>query len=251
MSGPLAGSSEPDGTVTLPEPGAVLTPATIRAGALSPAEFARIADVSRETLDRLQLYADLLAKWQVSINLVASSTLSDVWRRHMLDSAQLTALMPSPGGPVRAIADLGSGAGFPGLVLAIATGRPTFLIDADSRKCAFLREAVRVTGAPATVINARIESLASKTADHAVDVLVARALAPLEKLCFFAHLLKPRCCLFLKGRNWRDELTAAEERWTMQVESFASLSAPSARVLRIGGVAPTGNADSRAPSAER
>lgn len=250
MSGPLAGSSEPAGIVTPPEPGAAVTPATVGAGPLSPAEFARIADVSRETLDRLQLYADLLVKWQASINLVAPSTLSDVWRRHMLDSVQLAALMPSPAGPVRAIADLGSGAGFPGLVLAIATGRPTLLIDADSRKCAFLREAVRVTGAPATVINDRIESLALEPGGRAVDIVVARALAHLEKLCFFADLLKPRCCLFLKGRNWRDELTAAEERWTMQVESFASLSAPSARVLRLGGVAPIGNADSRASSAK-
>ena len=228
------------------EPGGAGTPAAAGAVPLSAAEFARIADVSRETLDRLQLYADLLVKWQASINLVAPSTLSDVWRRHMLDSAQLAALMPPPDGPVRSIADIGSGAGFPGLVLAIVTGRPTLLIDADSRKCAFLREAVRVTGAPATVINARIESLASEPAGWAVDILVARALSHLEKLCFFADLLKPRCCLFLKGRNWRGELTAAEERWTMQVESFASLSAPSARVLRLGGVAPVGNADSRA-----
>ncbi len=250
MSGPLAGSSEPDGTVTPPEPGAAVTSATVRTESLSPAEFARVADVSRETLDRLQLYADLLVKWQASINLVAPSTLSDVWRRHMLDSAQLAALMPPPDGSARPIADLGSGAGFPGLVLAIVTGRPTLLIDADSRKCAFLREAIRVTGASAIVINARIESLASEPVGWAVDILVARALSHLEKLCFFANLLKPRCCLFLKGRNWRDELTAAEERWTMQVESFASLSAPSARVLRLGGVAPVGNADSRASPAK-
>ena len=216
------------------------TPAAAGAAPLSAAEFARIADVSRETLDRLRVHADLLAKWQASINLVAPSTLSDVWRRHMLDSAQLGPLMPAPGEPAGEIADLGSGAGFPGLVLAIATGRPTLLIDADSRKCAFLREAVRLTGAPATVINARIESLTSELAGHAVDIVVARALAPLERLCFYSDFLEPRCSLFLKGRNWRDELTAARERWTMEVESFASLSAPSARVLRLGRVAPSG-----------
>lgn len=249
MSGFPAGSRGQGGIAMPHEPGGAGAPAAARAEPLSAAEFARIADVSRETLDRLQVYADLLSRWQASINLVAPSTLSDVWRRHMLDSAQLGPLMPAPCEPAGEVADLGSGAGFPGLVLAIATGRPTLLVDADSRKCAFLREAARLTGAPATVINARIESLDPEPAGRVVDVVVARALAPLERLCFYSDFLKPRCSLFLKGRNWRDELTAARERWTMEVESFASLSAPSARVLRLGRVAPSASAGSRAPSA--
>ncbi len=195
-----------------------------------------MAHVSRETLERLGAYADLLGKWQNTVNLVAPSTLPDLWRRHMLDSAQLAPRLREESRSPPTVADLGSGAGFPGLVLAVVTGFPMLLVEADARKCAFLREAVRVTEAPASVLNARIEALAPGEA--VADIVVARAVAPLEDLCFLAGFLHPRCCLFLKGRNWRRELTAARKRWTMQVESFASLSAPSARVLRLRGIAP-------------
>ena len=207
--------------------------------ALSPDSFREIANVSRETLDRLRIYADHLAKWQQALNLVARPTLADLWRRHMLDSAQLAAFLPaaSADAPAGRLLDIGSGAGFPGLVLAIVTGRPVELVESDSRKCAFLREAVRLTAAPAAVLNARIETLAAApAADPAkktVDILTARALAPLEKLCETAVLLGAETCVFLKGARWQEELTAAEKRWKMRTETFASLTAPDGRILRL------------------
>ena len=206
---------------------------------LSPDSFGEIANVSRETLDRLRLYADHLAKWQQALNLVSRPSLADLWRRHMLDSAQLAAFLPAPSAdaPAGRLLDIGSGAGFPGLVLAIVTGRPVELVESDSRKCAFLREAVRLTAAPAAVVNARIETLAAApAADPAkktVDILTARALAPLEKLCETAVLLGAETCVFLKGARWQEELTAAEKRWKMRTETFASLTAPDGRILRL------------------
>lgn len=211
-------------------------PAAIPAAApLGPEGFAGATGVSRETLDRLRVHAGLLAKWQRAVNLVAPSTLPDLWRRHMLDSAQLAAHLPRPPGR---IADMGSGAGFPGLVLAVVTGVPTTLIESDTRKCAFLREAVRLTGAPATVVNVRLGAPGARI--PGADVVVARALAPLLRLCALAHPLGPRWCLFPKGGGWRRELAEARGRWTMEVEGFASLSAPSGRILRLRGLAPAG-----------
>lgn len=195
---------------------------------MTPADFARTAGVSRETLDRLTAYADLLTKWQARINLVGPATLPDVWRRHMLDSAQLFPLLP-PG--VGTLADLGSGAGFPGLVLAIMGVPHVHLIESDGRKGAFLREAARITGTAVTLHTARIESVQGLAA----DVVTARALAPLGQLLAYAHpLLKADGqCLFLKGKTGEDELTAASKDWNMTIERVASLSDPAALILRI------------------
>ncbi len=200
---------------------------------LTPERFAEIADVSRETLDRLRLYAALLEKWQRTVNLVSRSTLVDPWRRHFLDSAQLLPLLPA-GLPT--ITDVGSGAGFPGLVLAILSGLPTELVESDARKGAFLRETARVTEAPVTVTTARIESVAAACENKSVDILTARALAPLETLCEMAVSLRAKTCVFLKGAHWQDELTAARKSWTMQIETFASLTSPEGCVLRIGDI---------------
>ena len=128
--------------------------------------------VSRETRGRLEVYADLLRKWQPKINLIAPSTLPDLWARHFEDSAQLLQLVPEC---TKRIADMGSGGGFPGLVLAILTGIETHLIESDSRKGAFLREAARLTDAPVTLHTKRLEAMPSLGA----DLITARALAPL------------------------------------------------------------------------
>ncbi len=198
--------------------------------ALTPEAFAAKAAVSRETCERLALHLDLLRRWQQRINLVGRSTLTDPWRRHMLDSAQLAPLLPE-----RArVADLGSGAGFPGLVLAIVRGGPVHLIESDGRKAAFLCEAARVTDAPAEVHASRAEGLAL-----AVDVVVARACAPLDRLLPLAlPLLAPGgFCLFLKGAQADAELETARRRWRMSVRRHRSLASRQGVLLELGGLA--------------
>ena len=192
-----------------------------------------MADVSRETTDRLARHLDLLRRWQTRINLVGAATLSDPWRRHVLDSAQLAPLIPAGA----RLADLGSGAGFPGLVLAILRGGPVHLIESDARKAAFLREAVRATGAPAEVHNARAENLELRA-----NVVTARACAPLDRLLGLAlPLLAPGgICLFLKGARVEEELAAARRRWRMTVRRRRSRSAPEGVVLELGELAHAG-----------
>ena len=184
--------------------------------------------VSRETVARLERYAVLLATWQTSLNLVGSASLNDLWRRHMLDSAQLFELAP---GDARCWVDLGSGAGFPGLVLAIMGARDVHLIESNARKCSFLHEAARVAGVRVTIHNARIESLSPWQA----DVVTARALAPLNRLCGLAHpfLGNHSVCLFPKGQDVDKDLTEASKYWKMTVECFSSRSDPSGVILRI------------------
>lgn len=189
-------------------------------------DFSTHIAVSPESLERLSVYADLLVKWQARINLVGPSTLPALWERHMLDSAQLADHLPA--GP---ILDLGSGAGFPGLVLAILRGGPVHLVESDARKCAFLREVARLTAADAVVHTVRIETLAP----FPVAAITARALAPLPKLLEMAEkfLLPEVQCLFLKGRNSEEELTEARKDWMMTVERIPSLVDPSGQILHL------------------
>jgi 16S rRNA (guanine527-N7)-methyltransferase len=202
------------------------------AASLTPEAFQERSGVSRETLARLERYAALLHQWQKAVNLVARSTLDDVWRRHMLDSAQLFPLLPTA--PCR-IADLGSGAGFPGLVLAIMGAGPVTLMESDGRKCAFLREVIRQTGAVAEVREGRIETQSLPR----FPLLVARALAPLATLLELAEpLLAPECaCLFLKGARVEEELTQAGKAWKMRVERYPSETDPGGCIVRLGEIA--------------
>ena len=182
-------------------------------------------DVPRETLDR---FAALLLRWNRTVNLISAKDESLLWDRHIGDSLQLATLMVPR--PDRAI-DLGSGAGFPGLILALATGVPFDLIEADKRKAAFLLEAARITEAPVQVHAARIEAVQIPPA----PLITARALAPLPKLLSLAApLLSPGgTCLFLKGANAKAELTHAATQWHMQVRSVPSRTIPDACILRI------------------
>jgi len=182
-------------------------------------------DVPRETLD---CFAALLIRWNRTVNLIAPKDQAALWDRHIADSLQLAPLMVPR--PDRAI-DLGSGAGFPGLVLAIATGVPFDLIEADKRKAAFLREAARVTGAPVRIHATRIEAARIPPA----PLITARALAPLPRLLTLAApLLAPDgICLFLKGGNAQAELTEAAAQWHMQVQSVPSRTAADACIFRI------------------
>lgn len=194
-------------------------------------DFQKRTGVSRETLDRLRAYADLLVKWQAKINLVGPDTIPSLWQRHFLDSAQVFPLLPQD---IHRLVDMGSGAGFPGLVLAIMGVPDVHLIESDARKCAFLREAARVTGTKVTIHNARIE----KIPPLAAAVVTARALAPLEKLLEWAmpHLLPGGHCLLLKGRGHEDELTAAGKEWNITFERTPSQTDPLGAILHIKGV---------------
>lgn len=198
------------------------------AEALTPDQFRKLTGVSRETLKRLESYLALLHRWQRAINLVGESSLADPWRRHILDSAQLLHLFPPQPATV---ADLGSGAGFPGLVLAILGAGEVHLIEADSRKCAFLREALRVTETLAVLHQERIEKITGLQA----DVVTARALAPLGRLIIYAQpLLKPQgVCIFLRGRGLEEELTQAAKVWKMLAECFPSETEPGGWIVRL------------------
>lgn len=193
--------------------------------------FRGLTGVSRETLERLEIYADLLRKWQPRINLVGPSTVPDLWRRHMLDSAQLRPLIPKS---AERLVDMGSGAGFPGLVLAIMGVPEVHLIESDARKGAFLREVSRETETPVTLHSMRIESVPPLDA----DVVTARALAPLVKLLTMARsLLAPEgVCLFPKGQDVAKELTLATKDTMMDIESVPSATDASATILRIKGL---------------
>ena len=199
---------------------------------LGPQGFAEIIPVSRETLARLEAYAELLTRWSARINLIGRDTIADLWRRHILDSAQLRAFVPDR---ARNMIDLGSGAGLPGLVLAILGAPGVELVEADSRKCAFLREAARITEAPVTLRPCRIETVSP----HPVDFVTARACAPLDRLLGLAEpFLAPDSeCLFLKGERVGEELTLARKRWTMTPSLHQSRSDPRGVVLRLQQVA--------------
>jgi 16S rRNA (guanine527-N7)-methyltransferase len=194
--------------------------------------FQRLMNVSRETLDRFGTYVDLLCAWNRRINLVGRNTIGDVWRRHILDCAQLIRYVPPQ---ARVLVDLGSGAGLPGLVLAILGVPEVHLVESDLRKCAFLREAIRVTGAPATIHPQRLEQIKNIRA----DVVTARALASLPILLDMVELFRQphTICLFLKGRGVDEELTLAAKTWKMKLDRLPSAADPSGTILRLESLA--------------
>ena len=188
--------------------------------------------VSRETLGRLETMVETLLRWQKAINLVGRATLDDVWTRHILDSAQLAPMIPKE---AKSLVDLGSGAGFPGLVLAAL--RPELevtLIEADARKSAYLGEAARKMGLPRQprIVISRIEAAPPAKA----DVVTARALAPLGQLLAWAdrHRGSPAICLFHKGKGWQAELTEATQDWDIECTPQTSETDSDAVILRIG-----------------
>jgi 16S rRNA (guanine527-N7)-methyltransferase len=190
--------------------------------------------VSRETWARLDGLVALLLKWQDTTNLVAPSTLPEIWTRHIADSAQLLAIAPN----ARAWIDLGSGGGFPGLVVACAmadrAGGKIDLVESNQKKSAFLREAIRILGVPAIVHARRIEDFVAATV-QSFDVVTARALAPLEKLIEYASpLLKTGAIgLFPKGQDVEAELTAASKSWTIEADLVPSVTDPQARIVIV------------------
>jgi 16S rRNA (guanine527-N7)-methyltransferase len=188
-------------------------------------------DVSRETRDRLETMVHLLIRWQKVINLVGKATLEDIWIRHVLDSAQLSILVPKT---TKKLTDMGSGAGFPGLV--IAAFRPELevtLIESDARKAAYLGEAGRrmELAIPPKVLVGRIEAVPPTKA----EIITARAMAPLGKLLDYAerHRAANAICLFHKGKDWQAELTMARQDWDIQGQPFTSVTEVDAVIYRI------------------
>ncbi|HEX4370726.1 MAG TPA: 16S rRNA (guanine(527)-N(7))-methyltransferase RsmG [Rhizomicrobium sp.] len=205
-----------------------------------PDEFAAATDVSRETLARLKAYTGLLEEWNSRHNLVSARSLEDVWRRHFWDSAQLAPLIPAK---TRTIADLGSGAGFPGLVLAemLRDKAAVTLFEATTKKCDFLKAAAARMELSVSIQNVRMED----ASPQAFDVVTARACAPLPKLLSYVHrLTRPNSvCLFLKGQNVGAELTEAHKSWRMKVRQIPSLTDPSGVILELKELSP----DDRTP----
>ena len=189
-------------------------------------------DVSRETSEKLKLYANLLRKWNKKINLVAPGTLKDLETRHFADSLQLLQHAPEE---AQSWADLGSGGGFPGLVAAIQAQntRPALkftLVESDQRKAAFLRQVSRETDVPVTILATRIENLPENSK---YDVLSARALASLPKLLDLTEQLRtPKTiCVFPKGARFKQEMSEALDRWEFKAQTVPSTTDPSAAIL--------------------
>ncbi|MBA3812932.1 MAG: 16S rRNA (guanine(527)-N(7))-methyltransferase RsmG [Alphaproteobacteria bacterium] len=187
--------------------------------------------VSRETIGRLESYQNILEVWQKKLNLVSSSSLQEAWDRHFRDSYQLLSYLPQN---QISLIDLGSGAGFPGLVLAIL--RPenlsVTLVESDFKKCVFLENVSRETMSSVTILQSRIESLPNSVQ---ADVITARALATLSHLLDYAFpLMKEKSiCLFLKGKEANKEIEEAQKKWIFDLEIYPSLTDSTGRILKI------------------
>ena len=201
-----------------------------------PEEFRHKTDVSRETLDHLRLYVRLLLEWNDRLNLIGASTIPDLWRRHIWDSAQILDLVPgwrTANPPLRWL-DIGAGAGLPGLVIALMGGGAVHLAEKSPKKCLFLRTVIQETHASAQVHEGRIEGLDLPP----IDVITSRACAPLPRLLALAQpFFGPKTLAVLhKGQNVEEELTAATKSWRMQVDIYPSLTDPRGRLLRVEGL---------------
>lgn len=202
-----------------------------------PEDVLGLTGVSRETLGRVQVYLEVLDEWRERINLIGPGEGRHLWRRHVLDSLQLVALIP---GDAKKIVDLGTGAGFPGLLIACAVaerpGARVTLVEKSVRKSQFLQAAIAEVGLPAKVVNVRIEEAPREE----YDLLTARALAPLPKLLGYAHAwLKPSGkALLMKGKDTAAELAEAHTDWTFEMSDRASLSSLEGRVLEVSSINP-------------
>ena len=189
-------------------------------------------NVSRESLDKLQIYVRLLLEWQKHINLIAPSTIGDVWQRHVIDSLQLLPLLPPN---VKAIADLGSGAGLPALILAATQPATVHMYEANSKKAAFLSEALRQMKCAGVIHRERLEPRKAPPKMPVVQVVTARAFAPLPLLLDLAapFLQSGAIGLFHKGQDIETELTEAAKHWQITSESHMSVTDPLAVILAV------------------
>lgn len=191
--------------------------------------------VSRETFSRLEVYANELKRWNPKINIVAPNSLNEIWERHIVDSLQTASFLPDK---LTNWVDVGSGGGFPGLVLAAHLNEQhdfsMTLVESDQRKCTFLRTCARLMGIDVTVIAERIEN----TDIQKADIISARALASLDKLLDLTLPLahEHTTYIFPKGKNWKNELTIAQEYWQMKVQRHQSITDEDAQILVLNEV---------------
>ncbi|HEX4271508.1 MAG TPA: 16S rRNA (guanine(527)-N(7))-methyltransferase RsmG [Rhizomicrobium sp.] len=198
-------------------------------------DFGLLTGVSAPTLSRLKTYATLLAEWNTRHNLVSKASMADLWRRHFMDSAQLATLIPKT---AKTMVDLGSGAGFPGLVLAemLRDRMSVTLYESTTKKCMFLRTAAECMSLDIKIVNGRLED--QKPRPH--DVVTSRALAPLPELLGYGwKFMGPKgICLFLKGQNLDAELTEAHKSWKIGYRKIPSQTSVSGEILEVRELAP-------------
>ena len=200
-------------------------------------DFCYYQNVSRETYDKFKLFEETLIKWQRSINLISKSTINDIWFRHLLDSSQLYPFISKIKGN---IFDFGSGAGFPGLVLAIMGHKKICLVESDQKKCTFLREVAMLCETEVSIFNTRIENLEYKE----VDLIMSRALAPLSKLIDYVELFIDKSpskkksfpnMLFLKGNSYKNEILDLHKNKKLFFHEYPSLTDKFSKILYFDG----------------
>lgn len=202
-------------------------------------QFQQQTGVSRETLEHYQMWYSLLSRWNKKINLVAPSTLHDFWLRHALDSWQLVELLPDGRNAAKTVVDMGAGAGFPGLAMAIALrdtpGAQITLVEANGKKCNFLRTVIRELNLPAKAIQTRIENFELPEAEKPYDVITARAFSPLPKLLDYSlpFWSSRTTALLPKGENWQAELDAARKIFDFDLETTPSQTSDQAMILKV------------------
>ena len=198
-------------------------------------KFCSYQNVSRETYQKFQIYYDTLIKWQKSMNLISRSSLDDIYLRHFLDSAQLFNFTKKINGN---ILDFGSGAGFPGLVLALMGNKNVILVESDQKKCAFMREVAMLSDTVVTIYNCRIEDLDYINA----DLITARALAPLDRLIEYVEMYMKKTSfhekkfpklLFLKGKSYNDEIVKLNKTRDIDYKIYPSLTNEFSKILYI------------------
>jgi len=196
-------------------------------------DFCSYQNVSRETYDKFRIYEKTLIKWQGSINLISKSTINDIWVRHFLDSAQLYPIIKDIEGN---IFDFGSGAGFPGLILAIMGHKNITLVESDQKKCTFLREVARLSQTDVSILHSRIENLEFRE----VDLVVSRALAPLSKLISYVESFVIKSpsnkkvwpkMLFLKGKSFKDEILELKKYKNLFFDEYPSLTDEQGKII--------------------
>jgi len=208
-------------------------------------EFSRNFDVSRETLQRLKKFVVLLEHWNKSINLVSDDSLKEVWRRHIADSMQLADVIPQYNGP---LVDIGSGAGLPGMILAVLGFNEVHLVESNTKKCAFLGEAARITRSPVKIHNHRSDSAASLPGELSnAGIITARAVAPLTNLLdiVFHFVYDGTCCVFPKGARVEEEIGAALQNWEFNVERVASKVEPGGVIIILRDIRRREGGDAR------